>query len=378
MFAKANKERKMDKKNTLITVLSGILACALVAILLLGLYIGGVFGKKSNDNVSANPSTEGKRLEVKEGMTLNEFRAYLMTKQVNGFTIISTKYDEDGVVTETNEIYATYDGSLQITYDKDGNIKEYSFRLIEDGRSYEKRYSTDGEEDNNLFRVVDLEGAEIVRIGSMFADGQKTYLEFGLLAVSQGYGFSAEGSGDSLEYVFDVKEDEVTIEVPSRRTKLVIKNFNKTKIPVLDDYKDYKTACAEEDVVKLGKYVKETNNGEEYYVFNGFNDIFYRGTYEVLVLPDVATYKMKSHIDGIAVTGIRCTDYVRKNLFVPQTVQKIEGYFLSQLKQITFDGTLEQWNAVQITENALQDVQFDIKVVCTDGETVISPKEANA
>jgi len=371
----------MDKKNTLITVLSGILACALVAILLLGLYIGGVFGKKSNDNVSANPSTEGKRLEVKEGMTLNEFRAYLMTEQVNGLTLITTEYDEDGVVTQTNEIYATYDGSLQITYDKDRNIKEYKFRVIENGRSYEKRYSTEEGKDNNLFRVVDLEGAEIVRIGSMFVDGQKTYLEFVLLLVSQGYGFSAEGSDDSLEYVFDVKEDEVTIDVPSQRTKLVIKNFNKTKIPVLDDYKDYKTACAEEDVVKLGKYVKETNydgNGEEYYVFNGFNKIFYSGTLEIIILPDVATYKMKSHIDGIAVTGIRCSDIVRKNLFIPQTVQKIEGGFLSQLKQITFDGTLEQWNAVQITENALQDVQFDIKVVCTDGETVISPKEANA
>lgn len=369
----------MDKKNTLITVLSGILACVLVAILLLGLYIGGVFGKKSNDNVSANPSAEGKRLEVKEGMTINEFRAYLMTEQVNGLTLITTEYDEDGVVTETSEIYATYDGSLQITYDKDRNIKEYKFRLIEDGRSYEKRYSTEEGKDKNLFRVVDLEGAEIIRIGSMFVDGQKTYLEFALLLVSQGLVFSTEGSGGSLEYVFDVKEDEVTIDVPAQHTKVVIKNVNKTKIPVLDDYKNYKTACAEEDVVKLGSYVKETNydgNGEEYYVLTGFNSIFY-GEQEFIILPDVATYKMKSHIDGIAVTGIRCSDTIRKNLFVPQTVQKIEGGFLKEIKQITFDGTLEQWSDVQLTETALRDVKYDIKVVCVDGETVILPKKAN-
>lgn len=370
----------MDKKNTLITVLSGILAGVLVAILLLGLYIGGVFGKKSNDSISANPSAEGKQLEVKEGMTLNEFCAYLMTEQVNGLTLITMKYGDDGVVTETSEIYATYDGSLQITYDKDRNIKEYKFRLIEDGRSYEKRYSTEEGKDNNLFRVVDLEGAEIVRIGSMFVDGQKTYLEFALLLVSQGLGFSTEGSGDSIEYVFDVKEDEVTIDVPAQHTKVVIKNISKTKIPVLDDYKNYKTACAEEDVVKLGYYVKETNydgNGEEYYVFNGFNKIFYSGTFEFIVLPEVATYKMKSHIDGIAVSGIRSTDTIRKNLFVPQTVQKIEGGFLSKIKQITFDGTREQWNDVQLTETALRDVKYDIKVVCADGETVISPKKAN-
>lgn len=371
----------MDKKNTLITVLSGILACALIAILLLGLYIGGVFGKKNKTgDVAANPSAEGKTLEVKEGMTLDEFRAYILYEHVNGLTMTTTQYDENGDTIETETIYATNDGSLDVKYDKDGNVTSYWFRLIEDGRAYEKRFNWTDKNPSDLFRVVDLEGAEVGRVGGAFASSARETLNFALLLVSMGFGTKVDGGEYFADYKFEAKEDEVMVDIPNQKQRIVANKFNKTTIPVLDEFKDYKTDCAEEDVEKLGNYEKRSDADGEYYEFTGLNNIFYRNTstLDFEILPDVDVYEVKSEINNVPVKAISTSDTIRKNIIIPTSVTKIDRDFLDEGGLITYKGTLEQWKKIEISEYTLNNVKQEIRVVCSDGETVISPKKADA
>lgn len=335
----------------------------MIAILMLGLYIGGAFGKKK-DEVVVSPSVDVRTPEIVDGMTFDEFRAYLAVTYVGSFTETDFEYDNDtGALTGSKITYVTTHGSLVENYDKDGNRVEYTLRFIEDGRAYE-RIVKSGEEPTT--RIVDLEGATIIPIGTSFAPGLKTSMEmiFALASMSNLDGVQY-GNFDIAFTGFNVKDNIVKFQNGNGDEYLTMKDFNKTEIPVPEDFKDYKTT---ESTEKLGKYRTVTDvEGNKTAYLEGLNKVFNIALFNV----QIKQFEVKAEYDGAPVVSVSLDESV-KDLIVPASVNKISGGGrLNDLRSLTYRGTLAQWAEVNVESYNLRN---NIPVHCTDGETEILPR----
>lgn len=358
----------MDKKKTAIAVLSGFVVCALVVVLLLGLYAGGLMGKNKKDPVKGQEdnsqeinSSKSKLAELHDGMTLNEFRAWFALAEMKSMTMTQVLYDDDGNVTEIQTFYCVENGVLKETRDNKDEITEYKWGLFEDNRYYEQTYNSDGWNT----RIIELENAKIHINGGSFAF-------FGKVVIEQAYaflGYFASRSFESEYYTipFSVKDGVVTTSKSNLSDgDIILKDFNKTTLSIREDFKDYKSRPATD---MLGKFKNATVADEDCYKLVGIDDLYNEDDFNAI---RIIKYVVPETYDGKAVREVDFTNSFNKSnlqeIVISKNVVKICADKV-EVPSITFVGTIADWAKIDLTEfNSSKDVT----VHCTDGDVKIA------
>lgn len=357
----------MDKKKTAIAVLSGFVVCALVVVLLLGLYAGGLMGKNKKDPVKGQEdnsqeinSSKLKVAELHDGMTLNEFRAWFALTEIKSMTMTQFSYDGDGNVTEKQINYFVENGVLQEIRDNKDEITKYNLSLFEDNRYYEQTYSSDGWKT----RIIELENAKIHISGGSFAVSGKVGIE--LMHAFFGYFASSSFESEYFTIPFSVKDGVVTTSNLGDGD-LILKDFNKTTLPIREDFKDYKSRPATDT---LGKFENATVNDEDCYKLVDIDDLYSED--DVVASTRIIKYVVPETYDGKAVKEVDFTNGFNKSnlqeIVISKNVVKIYADKV-EVPSITFVGTIADWANVDLTGfNSSKDVT----VHCTDGDVKIA------
>ena len=354
----------MDKKKTAIAVLSGFVVCALIAVLLLGLYAGGLMGKNKKDPVKGQEnnsqeinSSKSKFAELNDDMTLNEFRAWLALTEMKSMTMTQISYDDDGNVTEIQTNYYVENGVLQETRDNKGELTSYKLSLFEDNRYYEQTYSSDGWKT----KIIDLDNAKTHINGGSFAFSGKIAIE--LIYAFFGYFSSSSLDNEYFTIPFSVKDGVVTTSNLSDGD-LILKDFNKTTLPIREDFKDYKSRPATDT---FGKFESATVNGEDCYKLVDIDSLYSEEGVEAMrivkyVVPESYDGKTVKEVDFRSGLNNLQEIVISKNV-VKICVDKVE------VPSITFVGTIADWANIDLTEF---NCSKDVTVHCTDGDVKIA------
>lgn len=349
----------MTKNKTIITVLSGLVVCSLISVLLLGLYAAGLIGDKkpgkAEGGTTQTPETADSPYELRDGMTLNEFRAYLAVAKPDSFNCLFQENKD----AEIQIRYFTKNGCYSVDYTAAGEFRTSMLAFIEDGRYYEKNIDSDK---NVKERVVDLEGADIMLLGNGAAASGKGMVELILATLSFATGSDFdEGDVSDVSYDFTVKSGVATLSVGD--TKIFeFKDINSTTLPIDDDFKNYKEMTSTET---FGEYKGDAATGKV--SFTGFVAIFGGGDGIGAVSYIVKKYTVSDKIDGAAVTDITSQEDVYE-LVIPESVTNIGNYTISNAKIINYKGTKAQWAMINVGENTSGK---PLTVHCSDGDVYV-------
>ena len=355
----------MDKKKTAIAVLSGFVVCALIAVLLLGLYAGGLMGKNKKDPVKGQEnnsqeinSSKSKFAELNDGMTINEFRAWLALTEMKSMTMAQVSYDDNGNVTEIQTSYLVENGVLQETRDNKGELTSYELSLFEDNRYYEQTYYNS---DGWKTKIIDLDNAKIQIRGGSFAFSGKASIEF--IYAFFGYFSSSSFDNEYFTIPFSVKDGVVTTSDLSGGD-LILKDFNKTTLPIREDFKDYKSRPATDT---FGKFESVTVNGEDCYKLVDIDSLYREEGVEAM---RIVKYVVPESYDGKTVKEVDFRSGLNnlQEIVISKNVVKICADKV-EVPSITFVGTIADWANIDLTEF---NCSKDVTVHCADGDVKIA------
>lgn len=363
----------MDNKKTAIAVLSGLVVCALIAVLLLGLYAGGLMGKnkkgvvKGQEQNTQNVNPSEKNLpQLHDGMSFKEFRAWLALTEIKSMTIVSIDKDSEGNVTETTNAYYTERGMIAEKYSKNGAqedvLRSYNLGLFDNGKYYEQTYD-DNPSGGWETRVVDLENAKI-RFAFGFAEFGKNRFElaYSLLGALIGIDY------DSYDFLFSVKDGVVTWGTFASDTETVIlKDFNKTTLPLRDDFKDYESFPVTDT---FGKFEVRNVDGNETYALVDLDGLCEDKDEKPYIVEE---YRVPEKHDGKEVTEIafnsnKLTINDARKLIISKNVKKISGKDYNDLPVLVYEGDCVSWETVDVSE---WERTADVIVKCKDGDIVV-------
>lgn len=168
-----------------------------------------------------------------------------------------------------------------------------------------------------------------------------------------------------LESMFDIAIDEdIPISVEDNKLTIeygVLYDFNKTEPMIPEVYADYKSLP--ETAPITAKY-EISEDGDGYY-FAGIENGDYLKSYEI-----------PSQYNGKDVIGItELYVYNLQKLTLPNTIKGIISLDCDELREIRFNGTKEEWNAIIKPESIFgdgwdEDLPDDYTIYCTDGTIV--------